>query len=108
MTTTTESTHMNEHIRKTPWTAYSGEDTNGWFVIHDADGYEIGSTDGGFEEPEAKLFAAAPDMAEAIKAAIACGIVPICTASDGGPNRYVEQVRVADMLRAALAKAGVK
>jgi hypothetical protein len=51
----------------TPWTAYSGEDTNDWFVIHDADGHEIGSTDGGFEEEEAKIFAAAPDLLAACK-----------------------------------------
>ena len=61
---------MSAELRRTPWSAYSGEDTNGWFVIHDADGDEIGSTDGGFEESEARMFAAAPDMADALKAVL--------------------------------------
>lgn len=45
-----------------PWVARQGEDTNWWFVIEDSEGNEIGSGDGGFEEPEAQLMAAAPEL----------------------------------------------
>ena len=84
---------MTTNLRKTPWSAYSGEDTNGWFVIHDADGYEIGSTDGGFEEDEARMFAAAPELAEALKAA----------------REYIPTfAAVNEKIDAALAKAGVE
>lgn len=49
---------------KTPFTAYCGEDTNGWFVVLDSYGHEVGSTDGGFNKEEALLFAAAPELYE--------------------------------------------
>ena len=49
-----------------PYKAHSGESTNGWWVILDSEGDEIGSTDGGFEFAEAHLFAAAPDLYEAL------------------------------------------
>lgn len=39
---------------------------------------------------------------EAVQAAIDCGMVPSSSAKDGGAAKYGEQVRVADMLRAAL------
>ena len=51
----------------TPWAAVSGEHTNGWFIVEDADGHELGSGDGGFDEEEARIFAAAPDLLEACK-----------------------------------------
>lgn len=57
-----------EQISPSPWEAYQGEDTNYWWVIRDADGYELGSTDGGFEESDAKLMARAPEMQQQIDA----------------------------------------
>lgn len=56
-------------------------------------------------EANARLIAAAPDLLEALEAAIACGMVPVSSANDGGANKYSEQVRVADQIRAAIAKA---
>ena len=53
----------------------------------------------------ARLIAAAPDLYEAIQAAIDCGIVPVSSAEDGGASKYSKQVQVADQMRAALAKA---
>jgi len=51
------------------------------------------------------LIAAAPDMLAALKAAVACGMVPITSAEEGGAARFSIQVCVADMIRAAIAKA---
>lgn len=56
-------------------------------------------------EADARLISAAPDMAEALQAAIDCGMVPISSAKEGGAFRHSRQVEVADMIRAALAKA---
>ena len=39
----------------------------------------------------------------ALQAAVDCSMVPKSSASDGGANRYSEQVRVADQIRAALS-----
>ena len=55
-----------------------------------------------------KQLAAQPDdvaaLVEAVDAAFACGMIPKSSASEGGANQYSEQVRVADQLRAALAR----
>jgi hypothetical protein len=40
----------------------------GWWVIVDSAGHELGSCDGGYEANDARLIAAAPEMAEAIRA----------------------------------------
>lgn len=53
----------------------------------------------------ALLWAAAPEMLEAMQAAIDCGMVPVSSAADGGAVRHSRQVQVADMIRAAIAKA---
>lgn len=45
-----------------PWKAEQPENANGWWVVCDRDGIELGSTDGGFEEHQAMLMAAAPEM----------------------------------------------
>ena len=61
----TKFKHLNE------WEAYSGEDTNGWWIICEKEenfdpeslsGLELGSGDGGFEYEQAHLMAAAPKM----------------------------------------------
>lgn len=56
-------------------------------------------------EANSRLISAAPDMAEALQAAIDCGMVPISSVKEGGAFRHSRQVEVADMIRAALAKA---
>jgi len=53
----------------------------------------------------AKLIAAAPDLLEALEAATDCGMVPITSANERGASRYARQVVVADMIRAAIARA---
>ena len=53
----------------------------------------------------ARLISAAPDMLAALEAAVECGMVPKSSASEGGALRHSRQVRVADMIRAAIAKA---
>lgn len=53
----------------------------------------------------ARLIAAAPATLAALEAAVACGMVPNSSAKDGGPNHRIEQVRVADQIRAAIAQA---
>lgn len=57
------------------------------------------------QEANACLIAAAPEMLEAMQAAIDCEMVPVSSAADGGAVRHSRQVQVADMIRAAIAKA---
>lgn len=59
----------------------------------------------GIELANANLIAAAPDLLEALEAAIECCMVPTSSAKDGGAVRYARQVIVADMIRDAIAKA---
>lgn len=45
------------------------------------------------------------DLLEVLQRAVACGMVPTTSALDGGAASYSEQVRTADAIRAAIAKA---
>lgn len=54
---------------------------------------------------DAHLISAAPEMLEALEFAVAIGMVPVTSASEGGAAKFSEQVRVADMIRAAIKKA---
>jgi len=56
-------------------------------------------------EANAALIAAAPDLLEALKAAVECGMVPISSASEGGAAKHSIHVVVADQIRNAIAKA---
>ena len=53
----------------------------------------------------ARLIAAAPDLLEALEAAVDCGMVPSSSLKDGGAARHARQVHAADMIRAAITKA---
>jgi hypothetical protein len=57
------------------------------------------------EDENADLIAAAPDMLAALVAAIDCGMIPITSAKEGGAAVHSIQVRVADQIRDAIAKA---
>lgn len=56
-------------------------------------------------EANARLISAAPELLEALRAAVDCGMVPKSSASEGGAVGYASQVKVADQIRAAIAKA---
>lgn len=56
-------------------------------------------------EANARLIAAAPELLEALLEAVECGMVPISSVKDGGASTHSRQVRCADMIRAAIAKA---
>lgn len=56
-------------------------------------------------EANARLIATAPELLDALIEAVDCGMVPISSAKDGGASTHSRQVRCADMIRAALAKA---
>lgn len=45
-----------------PWYAFTEPHFSGWWSVRDSDEWEIGSGDGGFEEPDARLIAAAPEL----------------------------------------------
>lgn len=64
-----------------------------------------GVRDGSTACANARLIAAAPELLEALVEATACGMAPISSAKDGGASTHSRQVRCADMIRAAIAKA---
>ena len=53
----------------------------------------------------ARLFAAAPELLEALQAAVDCGIIPKSSARESGAVRHARQAVVADMVRDAITKA---
>lgn len=55
------------------------------------------------ERANAILIAAAPDLLEALEAILP--LVPRTSASEGGASKYSENVKAADMVRAAINKA---
>lgn len=57
------------------------------------------------DRANARFIASAPGLLAALKAAVECGIVPITSAHEGGAARHARHVVVADMIRAAIAKA---
>lgn len=67
----------------------------------------VGPKEGGRyqQEADARLIATAPEMLSALIAAVECGMVPISSAKEGGAVTHSIQVRVADQIRAAIAKA---
>lgn len=63
-----------------------------------------GEGDKGFPvDANARLIAAAPELLEALRAILA--FIPITSALEGGASAYSENVRAADKVRAAIAKA---
>lgn len=56
-------------------------------------------------DANARLISAAPELLEALQEAVDCGMVPTSSAKDGGAVAYSRQVRCADLIRAAIAKA---
>jgi hypothetical protein len=86
-----------------------GEVVGVWLNIGSRHRYIIGtdglSCQGPEDEANARLIAAAPDMYDALKAAIASGMVPVSSVSEGGAVKYSAQVQAADLVRAAIAKA---
>ena len=66
---------------------------------------DMGDTPGTTGHQVAQARAAVADLIEALEEAVACGMVPKSSALEGGASRHIRQVRCADMIRAALAKA---
>ena len=57
-----------------PWEAFTEDSFSGWWAIRqitdDGLNHEVGSSDGGFDEADARLMAAAPDLLEALQAMV--------------------------------------
>ena len=82
--------------------------TDGWTIADCSAGCTLLNGDYvelGFavQQANAKLIAAAPDMLEALEAILP--FVPRTSASEGGASKYSENVKAADMVRAAINKA---
>ena len=94
-----------------PWkfgkelTAHSGE----WLISYDAkdkgQGICIAETrpGSGSEAANAQLIASAPDLLEALQSILP--FIPVTSAKEGGASAYSENVRAADKVRAAIARA---
>lgn len=77
-------------------------------IIHGhvgGDPTENPTPDLGTPEANARLIAAAPELLEALLEAVECGMVPVSSAKEGGASAFSAQVRCADRIRAAIAKA---
>jgi hypothetical protein len=87
-----------------PWSYTEGEYPN--IYLSDGgdplDGSELGAEEA---TANARLIAAAPDLLKALQAAIDCGLIPASSAKEGGAMPHSRQVQVADLVRAAIAKA---
>ena len=81
------------------------EDDHIPYTVADCCASDPRNPDGGLQEANARLIAAAPDLLEALEAAVDCGMVPKSSAEHGGAARHARQVVVAYMIRAAIAKA---
>lgn len=96
-----------------PWQLIPGHQRHdgsvrGWKVVFPDKGYEVAQVNNfGREDNEAnaRLIAAAPALLAALQAAVACRMVPVSSAKDGGASALSEQVRVADQIRDAIALA---
>jgi hypothetical protein len=92
----------------TPYGATESRQASG-FDIRDARGSMIGfvnlGPDRAASAATARMMAAAPELLGALEAAVESGMVPKSTAAEGGASAHSEQVRVADLIRAAIAKA---
>lgn len=96
---------MNTQHTPGPWNAINAMVRDGTGQIRIADcevSYQLPVLT---MDANARLVAAAPDMLAALQAAIDCGMVPISSALEGGAVKYSAHVRVADQIRAAIAKA---
>jgi hypothetical protein len=70
--------------------------------VHDANGVVLADI---AKHSVANLIAAAPELLEALEAAVECGMVPITSAKDGGAAALTKHAHVADMIRNVIAKA---
>jgi hypothetical protein len=79
------------------------EDYSGFATIYGSENYPRQGAI--VAEANARLIAAAPDLLYALMEAVASGLVPKTSASEGGASKYARQVLAADNIRTAIAKA---
>jgi len=95
---------MNKHTSG-PWSLRRSQLALGWIVWGNEK--RIASLqaeeDSGENTANALLCAAAPDLLEALEAAMS--FLPKTSAKEGGASGYSEAVKVADKARAAISKA---
>lgn len=81
-------------------------DGNVMYPCVQRDGHpDVTFLNGGFEGPDARLIAAAPQLLEALEEAVASGMVPVSSAAEGGAPAYSRVIRAADQIRAAIKAA---
>lgn len=87
-----------------PWEAF---EFCGEFYVKSADDEKLAALWSQSDQAliDAKLMAAAPELLAALIAAVESGMVPVSSAKEAGAAKYSRQVHVADMIRAAIAKA---
>ena len=58
-----------------------------------------------YDKEMSKLKQQRDELLAAFKQAVDCGMVPTSSAKDGGANRHIKQLQVADMIRDAIKNA---
>lgn len=72
-------------------------------VVCEIPDYHYHAEDVEYQSADARLITAAPELLEALEAILP--YIPNTSAAEGGAARFSENVRAADMVRAAIAKA---
>lgn len=91
-----------------PWEAFTEEEFSGWWAIRqisdDGLNHEVGSSDGGFDEPDARLMAASPELLEALQGMVSAWNM-VCDANGWERDHISAQVDAVKAINKATGSA---